>query len=202
LLSDKFPAGDETSRQEAVVIISKVRSHLHELLFGRDDAAAEDLLNYVGWSVRRARFYRELRDVVGDPAAMVRLRDTWQLAYRVHIGPDKPYCVDPLQAAVRPQLEALELSPEKEARAFELFGLIGACAAKMEATEAGQLIRQIDRDLGDTPTGELVRAIVAAVDWASIIKPADGAVRKQHFLAAWEELHALPSVEHASAIGQ
>jgi hypothetical protein len=202
VLSPYFPVGDEATRREAAAIISKVRSHLHDRLFGQDDAAAEDLLNYVGWSLRRAHFYRELREVTGDPAAMIQLRDTWQQAYRVHVAPDKPYDVEPLLAAIRPQLEALQLSPEKHARALELFRLIGACAARMEATEAGQLIRQIDRDLGDSPTGELVRAIVAAADWASIIKPADAVARKKHFVAAWDELHAKSSAESTSAIGR
>ena len=202
VLSDDFPSGDAVSRREAAAIISKVRSLLHEQLFGRDDAAAEDLLNYVGWSLRRARFYRELRDLIADPAATVQLRDTWQHAYRLHVAPDKPYQVEPLLAAIRPQLEALGLPAEKHARAVELFGLIGACAARMEATEAGQLIRQIDRDLGNTPTGELVRSIVAAADWAAIIKPLDEVPRKKHFLAAWDELHAQSRVENSTAIGR
>ncbi|MBX9789476.1 MAG: hypothetical protein K2Y37_11220 [Pirellulales bacterium] len=202
VLSDDFPTGDAASRREAAAIISKVRSHLHEQLFGRDDAAAEDLLNYVGWSLRRARFYRELREVIGDPTATVQLRDTWQDAYRLHIAPDKPHRVEPMLDAVGPQLDALRLPAEKHARAVELFGLIGACAARMEATEAGQLIRQIDRDLGDTPTGELVRSIVAAADWASIIKPLDEVPRKKHFLAAWNELHSQSRVENSTAIGR
>jgi hypothetical protein len=202
MLSDSFTTGDPATRKEAAAVISDVRSQFHDRLFGQDEAAAEDLLNYVAWSLRRARFYRELREVVGDPAAMNRLRDTWQQAYRTHVAPDKEYDVTPLLAAVRPQLDRLELPAEKHARSLELFELIGACAARMEATAAGQLIRQVDRDLGDTPTGDLVRKVVAAVDWTSIVKPADVVARKKHFLAAWDELHAVPDTTSTTVLGR
>ena len=202
MLSDSFTTGDAATRKEAAAVISDVRSQLHDRLFGQDEAAAEDLLNYVAWSLRRARFYRELREVIGDPTAMNRLRDTWQQAYRTHVAPDKVYDVGPLLTAVRPQLECLELPADKHARSLELFELIGACAARMEATAAGQLIRQVDRDLGDTPTGDLVRKVVAAADWAAIIKPADVVARKKHFLVAWDELHAQPDASSTSAIGR
>lgn len=190
--------GTETAHcLEADACIGVVQDQLHDRLMGADQQEAMDVIHYLTWNIRRTHFFRELRQTVGDKHA-VRLRAAvyapiWEAEDTA--TPDRAV----LTSAAEPALKELGLAIDKEARARELLESIATCLVAMEATEAGRLIRSAEFALTGQPCAETARRIVSAADWASVIKETDTPTRREHFIAAWEELHGPAVALTASA---
>ena len=200
VVSENFDVADQENRKSAAAFVKRVQDELHGRLFGADEAAAKDVVDYVTWGLRRDQCYRELRAAL-SPSAIVRLRGEFEgmsKAARLSGQPlDVNYTVAQLDSSMRP----LNLESEKHARTLEMWRRLSECTVKLNATDAAMVIHRADNEAGTGPSGELIRKIAAAADWALILKTGKKTTR-QDFIAAWHELHDQPVAEVASAMGQ
>lgn len=199
VISADFAVADETTRMAADAYIGQVQRELQNRLMGENDAAALDLIRYATWSIRRAHFFRQLRDTIDRPEAMVKLRDTWYRNFLEAVAAGGPVKLTALEAAIEPHLRGLALSPQRHAEALRLWSAIGHCMLAMESTQTGRLVREADRALEGRPEASLTRQIVAAAEWASIMKSHPGKAVRDDFITAWDALNP-PSELAAAAV--
>lgn len=201
MVSDRCEMADREQRVAAAAFVKRVQDDLHGRLFGADEAAAKDVVDYVTWGLRRAKFYRELRSLVGQPRALVALRGEFEGMARDARRNDVVLNVSTTVARMDSAMQPLSLEPEQHARAVELWRNLSECTVKLNATEAMMVIQRADDEAGKIPSGELVRKVAAAADWALIVKTGKRTTRED-FIAAWHELHDQPVAAVASAMGQ
>jgi hypothetical protein len=187
--SGQLEGADPALCVEAEAFIGQVQDQLHDRLMGSDQSQALDVIQYVTWNLRRAHFYRELRTTVGSGNAAPQLRRAIYQQFALDAREGRTFDVDRLKFALEPELKALALPIDREVHARELLGSIAICTNAMEQTETGHILRVAETSLEGRPCADLVRRIVSAADWALIIKETGTPPRREHFIAAWQELH-------------
>ncbi len=196
LLSPKFQVADLSERSEAEAYIRTVQRALHDRLMGADQVKAMDTVDFVRWNLRRVKFFRELHRTVANSDAMPELRKSWYRMFRAEMAAGRTPDPDALLAGMDLELKALALPAEREAQVKVLWKSIGVSMIAMEATETGRVLRDAEAALDGQASKELVRRVVSAADWASII--ASGSPTCNDFTAAWEELNRPPLTQTAS----
>ena len=198
IASGDFAAATPETRQQAVAFLKRVHDELYQRLFERDEATAQDLLDYVGLRLRKFVLYRQLRETMGDDAAFVGLWERWERAQRdIHSLPeaDRAPRVKATLALLPDDMSAAGMSAEKIDQAMKIWEFQAQCMSRMAKNEAGKTMLAFDRETkkAEPQLGELVRAISAASDWTLITKNGKKSVTKADFIKAWEELAQLKS---------
>ncbi len=196
--SEDFAAAEPETRRQTVAFLKRVHDELYARLFERDEATAQDLLDFVGMRLRKFTLYRQLRDAIADDAAFVGLWERWERAQRdIHSLPeaDRPQRIKATLALLPDDMTAAGIAAEKIERAMKLWDLQAQCMALTAKTEAGKTMLGFDRDAKklEPPLGELVRSISAVADWAQIEKTGEQPLTKADFIRAWDELAQLKS---------
>lgn len=200
VVSEGFDVAERENRVTAAAFVKRVQDELHGRLFGADEAAAKDVVEYVTWGLRRAQCYRELRAEL-PPESLVRLRGQFEGLSKEARLSGKPLDVDYAVTQLDSAMQTLNLPVEQQARTLEMWRRLSECSSKLNATEAAMVIHRADHEAGTGASGDLIRKIAAAADWALILKTGKKTTR-QDFIAAWHELHDQPVAEVASAMGQ
>jgi len=195
---DDFAAAGPETRQQAVAFLKRVHDELYERLFERDEATAQDLLDFVALRLRKFTLYRQLRETIADDAVFVGLWERWERAQRdIHSLPeaDRAPRVKATLALLPDDMTAAGLSPEKIERAMKTWDFQAQCTARMAKTEAGKVMLGFDREIkkAEPPLGDLLRAISAAADWAQITKTGEKSLTKADFIKASDELGQIKS---------
>lgn len=189
----EFAVASEPLRRDVAEFIAEVNQTLHDRLFGDDESQAEDVILYVQARVRVFGCYRQLREALGDDAALIHLKNHWEdLGRRMLVIPEpsRSMLAMELPAEMKRKMLELQLPPERIAAAEPLWKRLAACEAKRNATAAGRRMLDFEREAiaGDPERAELLRRVVAAADWSVIVKPTGRIATKRDFLSAWDTI--------------
>ena len=193
LAGDQFTVADQETRRKAAQFIAKVNDHLHDRLFGDDEAMAMDLMDYLGARLRVFELYRQLRATVEDDAALVELKTRWERRLReLNELPEAGRAAqhDDLVAYIATEMETLGVELPRQTPALEIWKTQAQAIARMNTTGAGrqmlvfeQQVRNSDRELAD-----LIRLVVSTADWAQITKTKTTSLLRDDFVQAWQQL--------------
>lgn len=185
--------GDATIKTQAVEFLKVVHGELQSRLFERDEATAEDLLNYLTTRLRKFAVYRQLRSTIKNDTALAALVERWEKAHRDINGlaaEERPARVKAILILMPDEMAAFGLEKDSIQQSMQLWDLHAQCIAKMAQTSAGKMMieyehqaKQLDRQVGD-----LVRLIATAADWALITKSGAESITRADFEKAWKEL--------------
>lgn len=198
--SDQFTVAEPEHRAAAAAFVKRVQDDLHGRLFGNDETAARDVVEYVTWGLRRAKIYREIRDLIDQPRELIRLRNEFEEASLAARRGNQELDVDKLVQCMDVSMRTANLQAEKHATLVERWRSLAVCTKKINATQTAMVIQRADDEAGTIPCGKLVRQIAGAADWAMILKAGKRTTR-QDFVNAWHELHEEPVAEVAAAAG-
>jgi hypothetical protein len=185
--------GDPAIKADAVAFLKTVHGELQSRLFERDEATAQDLLEYLTMRLRKFALYRQLRGVINDDAAMVALVERWEKAHReinaLAIA-ERPARVQAILALMPDEMAAFGISAEAVKQATPIWDLHAQCIARMSQTEAGKMMIDYERQAKqlDRRVGELVRLIAMAADWALVVKSGNEGIGRTNFEKAWKDL--------------
>jgi hypothetical protein len=198
--SDQFTVAEHEHRVAAATFVKRVQDELHGRLFGNDETASRDVVEYITWGLRRAMVYREIREIIDEPRTLVRLRNEFERtsleARRSNADLDINAMVERMDVLMQP----LELSAEQHALAVDRWRVLAECTQKINSTQTSLVIHRADEEAGTVSCGQLVRQIAGAADWALIVKAGKRTTR-QDFVNAWHELHDEPVAEVATSAG-
>ena len=177
-----------SARTAAVAIIRQTQLELHTHFFEGDEQAAKDVIRYTAWGLRRAAIYRQAAELVDDRPTLLRLREAWQNV--CDESGDQPLNVleEQLLRGTDEALANAAIEAVNAARIQQSARQLAACVAEMQATNTAEILRRAEHQTKNEQARNLLRAIVAAADWASIAHAGKGSVGVTQFKAAWEEL--------------
>jgi hypothetical protein len=193
-----FDAGDPAVRKDARDFFNTVQEGLYHQLFERDEAAAQDLVDYLGLRVRKYMIYRQLRSAIGDDAAMALLVERWERANRDinALAPAlRPERAAALLAMIDEEMKTIGVSTERRTAAMKIWTVQSQCVARMNGTQTGEVMIGFERKARELPrpVGEFLREVMTAADWAMICKSKRTSIGLAEFKQAWtdmKELHA------------
>lgn len=193
IAGEEFTVADLETRRQAAEFIADVNDHLHDRLFGDDEAVAMDLMTYLGARLRVFEFYRQLRAAVADDAAMVELKTRWERRLReINELPETERAAqyDDLVASIDTEMQSLEVPDERRAAALPLWQVQVQAIARMNTTGAGRQMLVFEQQVkhSDSALADLIRQVVSSSDWAQITKTKQTSLLRDDFLAAWQTL--------------
>lgn len=190
----------QTARTAAVAIIRQTQLELHKQFFETDEQAAQDVIRYTAWGLRRAAIYRQAAELIGERPTLLRVRQAWQ---NVCVeSSDQPLDVleGQLLRGTEEALATASLEPETTRQIEQCVRQLAACVSQMQATNTAEILRRAERQTKNEQTRNLLRDIVEAADWASIAHADKGSVGVTQFKAAWAELAQTRDPAQATAL--
>lgn len=193
LSGDSFVVADLETRQQAADFIGKVNDHLHDRLFGDDEATAIDLMDYLAARLRVFELYRQLRAAVSNDSAMTELKTRWERRLReINELPEAERAAqhDELIAYIGTEMESLGLPAERRTAALKVWQVQVQAIARMNTTGAGRQMLVFEQQVkhSEPALADLIRLVVATADWAQITKTKTTSLLREDFIEAWHEL--------------
>ncbi|MCA9101484.1 MAG: hypothetical protein R3C10_20495 [Pirellulales bacterium] len=185
---------DAPTRAEAVVFLKRVHDELHDRLMGEDERRALDLVTYLGHRLRTFTIYRQLRDTVGDEAALVALVEHWDTNQRSLIAlpaAERLAGSQRIVAEMRQEMIDQGLSNAVVDKAMPLWSLQGECLTLLLTTDAGKQMVKFDGEVREQrpAVARLVRRVASSAEWASIMQTdTSDPIDRDDFIKAWETL--------------
>ena len=200
----KFSCASDANRQQAGAFLKQVHRYLHDQLFEKGEAEAYDLIEYVTWRLRKFAFLRQLRDALGNDELFARVKADWDRLHRE--ANDLPEAEREAARANIPdqviqQLAAAGVDAKVRKTALETWQQVATCSQYMDATEAGRqmLVYEQQAKQLDYHTARLMRDVVAAAEWALIVKPDGHFITLVDFQTSWNELAGCRNAEHTAS---
>lgn len=204
ITSERFEEADLATRKQAAEFIRQVNNRLADQMFGGDEAASLDLLDYIAARIRLMSIYRELRGEIDADELTLAVKERWEQDIRA---------LHPLSKEER----AARLAAD-DGELHAVYHKLGLCDAHCEAcadlwrraapvamrlhdTQAGAMMLEYERTLeqGDPQVFALLRQVVLASDWATITKSDERTLRRADFERAWTDLERLRGERTARA---
>lgn len=187
-----FTVADPSVRREASAFIARVNDHLHDRLFGEDEATALDLMDYLAARLRVYELYRQLRSVLADDALLVTLKNQWEADIRelnVLAEDERIARYDEVIASMRDAMTARGIDGAKLQQATDGWKIMALAIHRMNTTGAGRQMLFFEQQVksSDRAQAELIRSVVATSDWAQITKSKTTSLNRDDFIAAWEQ---------------
>ncbi|HEX3871762.1 MAG TPA: hypothetical protein VHV77_15065 [Pirellulales bacterium] len=186
-------ASDADARKQIVAFFTGMHEGFYERLFEGDDANVNDLVDYLGLRLRKFMMYRQLRELISDDTVLAQLIERWERANRdinaLALG-DRPARVAAVLAQMSDEMKAVGVSEVASLRALEIWELQTQCFERMAETGTGAMMIVFERKARqmDRSTGEVIRQIASAADWATVKKARGKSLGLDEFKAAWSEL--------------
>ncbi|HWA98982.1 MAG TPA: hypothetical protein VG713_10840 [Pirellulales bacterium] len=196
LSGNDFAEVDAETRKAVARFFVSVHEGVSQKLFDGNDDSVEDLVDYLTLRLRKFVIYRQLREAIDDDAAFAELIERWERAHRdinALAVEQRSARVEAVLGLISDEMKALGVAEERCTKAYEIWTLQSQCLARMAGTETGKMMigfehtaRQMDR-----ATGELIRQVASAADWAAVKKQGNSSLTLNEFKAAWAELAQL-----------
>jgi hypothetical protein len=191
--SKDFEAGDLETRKQAMDLFTQVQEGIYKQLFEGDEAAAQDLVDYLGLRIRKFIIYRDLRKAMSEDLALAQLVERWERAHRDINALPKEEWSKRRQAVLEligEEMKSLGLSEAQRVATQPIWETLNQCIVRMNDTQTGGMMigfehkaRQMDR-----PVGELLRNVINAGDWAMIKKTGKEPLGVEDFKSSWAQL--------------
>lgn len=189
-------AGGE--RKVAANYFATVNEQLQGWLYGDDEAAASDVIDYMKARLRRYTLYRQLRTTIGNDALLAELKAQWEQLRRdnpalaaADVSTEALAELDLVRVeAMRVKMQQAELPTEKLEAALALWQRQGECGRRLSATRVGRELHKLELQTTKTnpQAKQLIIEVQAASDWAQIVKGEGAMVKLPDFLSAWDSL--------------
>lgn len=195
-VANRLTTIDTDTRTDAVAFIKVVHEDLNDRLLGDDEAVGMDLVDYIRARLRVFEFYRQLRTVIDDDAALVELKGIWEHKLRgIHSFEvaERQSQIDGVVVGMRAEMETAGLNAETCDGAMNVWSKLGKATVLMNDTNAGRMMLTNEQKAVELerPVAELIRNVVFAAEWAQIVKSEDKLLKKADFTKAWDAVERL-----------